>query len=239
MGKPSGYAVVREGLLAPSERGRVVTASLENAFGRWVDYGFTAAMEADLDRIAAGALAWRGMLEGFWAGFRPTLDAAGALTRGAVREAVEERLAGLLFGARDRRCPACRAGRLELRLSRYGPFVGCAHYPVCGYRRGLDAGGDDAGAGPRELGADPDTGEALSLRRGPTGWYVQRSAGDGAKPARMSLPPALAPGAVDHDLARRLLALPREVGRHPDSGATVRGYATARPMRRFPAARTC
>ncbi len=43
---------------------------LEGAFGRWVDYGFTAAMEADLDRIAAGGLAWRGMLEGFWAGFQ-------------------------------------------------------------------------------------------------------------------------------------------------------------------------
>ena len=216
-----GYAVVREGHLAPSESGRVVTAFLEDAFGRWVDYGFTAAMEGDLDRIAAGALAWRGMLEGFWASFRQALDGAGALTRGAVREAVEERLAGLLFGERDRRCPACRAGRLELRLSRYGPFVGCAHYPGCGYRRGLAAAGEDAGAGPRELGADPDTGEALSLRRGPTGWYVQRSAGDGAKPARMSLPPALAPGAVDRDLARRLLALPREVGRHPDSGEPV------------------
>ncbi len=118
------YAVLRDRHLAPSEQGRVVTAFLESAFGRWVDYGFTAAMETDLDRIAAGALAWRGMLEGFWAGFRPALDEAGALKRGAVREAVEERLAG-------------------------------------------DDEGDENGAGPRDLGADPDTGEALSLRRGP------------------------------------------------------------------------
>ncbi len=216
-----GYADVREGRLAPSERGRVVSAFLEDAFGRWVDYSFTAAMEADLDRIAAGALAWRGMLEGFWASFHPALEEAGALTRATVREAVEERLAGMLFGTGGRRCPVCGAGRLELRLSRYGPFVGCAHYPACVYRRGLAAAGDDAGAGPRELGVDPDTGEALSLRRGPTGWYVQRSAGDGAKPARMSLPSALAPGAVDRDLARRLLALPREVGRHPGTGEPV------------------
>ena len=222
------YAVLRDRHLVPSERGRVVTAFLEGAFGRWVDYGFTAAMEADLDRIAEGALAWRGMLEGFWAGFRPALDEAGALKRGAVREAVEERLAGLLFDARGRRCPACGTGRLELRLSRYGPFVGCADFPACGYRRGLagdDEGGEN-GAGPRDLGADPDTGEALSLRRGPTGWYVQRGAGAGkgkdkARPARMSLPPALAPGAVDRDLARRLLALPREVGQHPETGKPV------------------
>ena len=222
------YAVLRDRHLMPSERGRVVTAFLEGAFGRWVDYGFTAAMEADLDRIAAGGLAWRGMLEGFWAGFRPALNEAGALKRSAVREAVEARLAGLLFDARGRRCPACGTGRLELRLSRYGPFVGCADFPACGYRRGLagdDEGGEN-GAGPRDLGADPDTGEALSLRRGPTGWYVQRGAGAGkgkdkARPARMSLPPALAPGAVDRDLARRLLALPREVGQHPETGKPV------------------
>ena len=81
------YAVLRDRHLAPSEQGRVVTAFLESAFGRWVDYGFTAAMETDLDRIAAGALAWRGMLEGFWAGFRPALDEAGALKRSAVPDA--------------------------------------------------------------------------------------------------------------------------------------------------------
>ena len=217
-----GYTVVRDRHLAPSERGRVVTAFLEDAFGRWVDYGFTAAMEADLDGIAAGALAWRGMLEGFWSGFRPALDEAGALKRGAVREAVEERLAALLFGAGGRRCPACGAGRLELRLSRYGPFVGCAQYPACGYRRGLAAEAEDSGAEPRELGVDPDTRDALSLRRGPTGWYVQRSGGaETGKAQRMSLPPALVPDAVDRDLARRLLALPREVGRHPETGQPI------------------
>jgi len=153
-----GYTVVRDRHLAPSERGRVVTAFLEDAFGRWVDYEFTAAMEADLDRIAEGALAWRRMLEGFWAGFRPALDEAGAHKRESVREAVEEWLAGLLFGARGRRCPACGEGRLELGLSRYGPFVGCAVYPACGFRRGLAAAAEDAGAGPRHLGADSHTG---------------------------------------------------------------------------------
>ena len=61
-----------------------------------------------------------------------------------------------------------------------------------------------------------------TLRRGPNGWYVQRGEGEGeTKPARTALPPAMAPGAVDLDLARRLLALPREVGAHPDTGAPI------------------
>ena len=209
----------------PTERGRVATAFLEAFFGGWVETGFTAAMEEDLDRIAGGALAWRGMLEGFWGGFHAALEAAGALERATVLAAVEERLDGFLFGAGAgrRRCPACPDGRLELRLSRYGPFVGCADYPACGYRRGLAAAGaEDGYTGPRDLGTDPASGLPVTLRRGPNGWYVQRGERDGKeKPARMSLPESMAPDSVDLDLSLRLLALPREVGMHPESGERI------------------
>ena len=54
-------------------------------------------LDEDLDRIAGGALAWRGMLEGFWSGFHPALEKAGALERAAVLQAVEDRLHGFLF----------------------------------------------------------------------------------------------------------------------------------------------
>ena len=223
-----GYAILHERRFVPTERGRVATAFLESFFGGWVETGFTAAMEEDLDRIAGGALAWQGMLEGFWGGFHAALEAAGALERATVLAAVEERLDGFLFGAGAgrRRCPACPDGRLELRLSRYGPFVGCADYPVCGYRRGLAAaGGCDGYTGPRDLGTDPASGLAVTLRRGPNGWYVQRGersdTGGREKPERMSLPGSMAPDSVDLDLARRLLALPREVGRHPETGEPI------------------
>ena len=222
-----GYAILHDRRFVPTERGRVATAFLEAFFGGWVETGFTAAMEEDLDRIAGGALAWRGMLEGFWGGFHAALEAAGALERATVLAAVEERLDGFLFGAGAgrRRCPACPDGRLELRLSRYGPFVGCADYPACGYRRGLAAAGAESYTGPRDLGTDPGSGLAVTLRRGPNGWYVQRGersdTGGGEKPERMSLPGSMAPGSVDLDLARRLLALPREVGMHPESGEPI------------------
>ena len=223
-----GYAVLHDRRFVPTERGRVATAFLEAFFGGWVETGFTAAMEEDLDRIAGGALAWRGMLEGFWGGFHPALEEAGALERATVLTAVEERLDGFLFGAGAgrRRCPACPDGKLELRLSRYGPFVGCADYPACGYRRGLAAAGaEDGYTGPRDLGTDPASGLAVTLRRGPNGWYVQRGersdTGGREKPERMSLPGSTAPGSVDLDLARRLLALPREVGTHPETGQPI------------------
>ena len=224
-----GYAVLHDRRFVPTERGRVATAFLEAFFGGWVETGFTAAMEEDLDRIAGGALAWRGMLEGFWGGFHAALETAGALERATVLAAVEARLDGFLFGAGSgrRRCPACPDGTLELRLSRYGPFVGCADYPACGYRRGLAAAADagEGYTGPRDLGTDPASGLSVTLRRGPNGWYVQRgersATGGLEKPERMSLPGSTAHGSVDLDLARRLLALPREVGTHPETGQPI------------------
>ena len=224
-----GYAVLHERRLLPTERGRVLTAFLEHGFGRWMDTGFTAAMEDDLDRIAAGALARRGMLEGFWAPFEAALGEAGGLTRKTVRAAIEDRLDAYLFGPDGaepmrRRCPACGGDTLELKLSRYGPFVGCADYPDCAYRRSLSAAAakEDGYAGPRNLGSDPDTGTDVTLRRGPTGWYVQRGERAGKeKPDRMSLPPSLEPDDIDLGTALRLLALPRRVGLHPETGAPI------------------
>ena len=151
------YAILHDRRFVPTERGRIATAFLEAFFGRWVEYGFTAAMEADLDRVAGGALAWRGMLAGFWDGFHAALEDAGGLERATVLAAVEARLDGFLFGAAPvspdpvspdpvspdrRRCPVCGSGELELiygrpllmqanlrtvRCMRSGAYI----YPAC------------------------------------------------------------------------------------------------------------
>ena len=57
---------------------------------------------------------------------------AGKLERATLLAAVEGRLGGFLFGAgrQRRRCPACGGDTLELKLTRYGPFVGCADFPA-------------------------------------------------------------------------------------------------------------
>ena len=221
-----GYVAMHERRLVPTERGRVATAFLEGFFARWMDYGFTARMEADLDRVAGGGLASKAMLEAFWGGFEGALEAAGELGRKAVREALEARLAGYLFvgGPAPRRCPECGAETLELKLSRHGPFVGCGAFPACDYRRSLAgaAARESGHARPRALGPDPHSDLAVTLRRGPNGWYVQRGEAAGReKPQRVSLPEALAPETLDLAVALRLLALPREVGAHPGTGAPI------------------
>ena len=173
------YVAVAGGRFVPLERGRVVTAFLEGFFGPWVEYRFTADLEEDLDRVARGGVAWKGVLGGFWQGFHGALEAARALEYATVIAAVERALADFVYGPGDeaerRRCPVCREGELRVKLSRFGLFVACENWSGCGYRRSLAAaGGAEGYPGPKALGDDPVSGLAVTLRRGPHGYYVQR-----------------------------------------------------------------
>jgi DNA topoisomerase-1 len=63
---------------------------------------------------------------------------------------------------------------------------------------------------------------AVTLKKGPYGHYVQLGEGNGEfKPKRVALPRSLKPSEVDLETALRLLALPRELGRHPDTGDAI------------------
>ena len=238
IGRPSTYASIISVLqdrnyvrldkrrFVPEDRGRIVTVFLENFFRRYVEYDFTASLEGRLDTISAGEVDWRAVLSDFWRDFAGAVEETKGLRVAQVLDALDETLGRHLFpaegGGEDRRCPACTEGRLGLKLGRYGPFVGCARYPDCRYTRPLADDGGDA-AEPRALGNDPATGLPVSLKRGPYGIYVERAAEDApkAKPKRVSLPQELAPDTVDLETALGLLALPREIGTHPESGKPV------------------
>ena len=71
----------------------------------------------------------------------------------------------------------------------------------------------------RVLGQDPSTGEEITLRNGRFGEYIQQ--GEGEKPKRSSLPKGLSADDVTLEKALALLALPREVARHPTSGEAI------------------
>src|SRR5690606_30401393 len=134
-------------------------------------------------------------------------------------------------GSDPRQCPACTAGRLGLRLGKHGAFIGCSNYPECRFTRPLamPGEGEEGGAGgdfPRVLGTDPETGLPVSLRKGPYGIYAQLGEGEGKekrkpKPKRASLPRRMSPDSVTLERALALLALPREIGLHPDDRAPV------------------
>ncbi|MFQ6017712.1 MAG: type I DNA topoisomerase, partial [Kiloniellaceae bacterium] len=247
IGRPSTYAAILQVLqdrnyvrlekrrFVPQDRGRLVTAFLSSFFERYVQYNFTADMETQLDDISGGRKDWKTVLRQFWEAFRDAVAGTENLRISEVLEALDAALGPHFFPidpdnpeANPRACPACGTGRLGLRLGRSGGFIGCSNYPDCRYTRQLAVPDDGDGAAepdlsqPRILGRDPDSGELVTLRKGPYGLYVQRGEGkDKEKPRRCALAKSLSAADVTLETARALLALPREVGRHPESGQPI------------------
>ncbi len=245
IGRPSTYASILSVLqernyvrlekraFIPEDRGRIVTAFLSGFFGRYVQYNFTAELEDRLDEVAKGEVDWRAVMSEFWRGFSAAVEETSGLTISDVIDALDEDLGPHFFptdgadGTRDvnpRACPACADGRLGLKLGRHGAFIGCSNYPGCAYTRPLsvEPGEAEAPTGPKALGADPQTGETVLLRKGPYGFYVQLGEPVAKqKPKRASLLKSMSPAEVSLEQALGLLSLPREIGAHPSTGKMI------------------
>ena len=242
IGRPSTYATTLNVLrdreyvrldkkrLYPEDKGRLVTAFLESFFRRYVEYDFTADLEEKLDLISAGKLEWKDVLRDFWREFIAAVNDIGDLRIAQVLEALNELLGPHIFpepqdGGDPRACPSCTNGRLSLKVGKFGAFIGCSNYPECRYTRQLaDTNGEKASLSgeAKVLGADPETGLEITLRIGRFGPYVQLGESDGGeKPKRASIPKGTDPEHIDLERALALLALPREVGLHPETGKPI------------------
>ncbi|HXU94425.1 MAG TPA: type I DNA topoisomerase [Gallionella sp.] len=221
IGRPSTYATIISTLQAreyatlekkrfmPTDVGRVVNKFLTEHFTRYVDYGFTANLEDELDEVSEGKRDWIPVLDEFWQGFNKLIADKKDVDRPGT-EILEET------------CPKC-GKPLSKRLGKRGSFIGCTGYPECDYTRSL-GGEEDAGEARKELGAHPETQQAVLLLRGPYGYYVQLGEvieGEKTKPKRVSWPKELPLEQADLGTALKLLSLPRELGTHPETGKKV------------------
>ncbi|HTK34191.1 MAG TPA: type I DNA topoisomerase [Caulobacteraceae bacterium] len=244
IGRPSTYASILTTLrdrdyvrmdknrFIPEDKGRLVTAFLEEFFERYVEYDFTADLEEKLDKVSAGEMDWKELLRAFWKDFHAAVVGIGDLRVSQVLDALNEALGPHIFPAKEgggdpRVCPTCGAGQLSLKVGKFGAFIGCSNYPECRFTRPIAApeGGEEAAeSGDRELGTDPVTGRPVWLKIGRFGPYVELAADPSdakAKPKRGSLPKGWPPASLDLEKALRLLNLPREVGLHPEDGQMI------------------
>ena len=244
IGRPSTYASILTVLrdreyvrmdknrFVPEDKGRLLTAFLMEYFLRYIEYDFTADLEEKLDLVSAGDLNWKVLLREFWTQFHGSVGEIVDLRIGQVLDALDASLGPHLFppkadGSDPRACSVCGSGRMGLKSSKFGPFIGCSNYPECRHTRPL-AAADKEGAesGDRILGVDPDTGLNVYLKAGRFGAYVQL--GDGEKPKRSSLPKGWSAPDMDLEKGLRLLRL---------RPSMVAASVLARPRRAARAAR--
>ncbi|MGV6821249.1 MAG: type I DNA topoisomerase [Parvularcula sp.] len=242
IGRPSTYASIISTLqdrsyvqmdknrFIPDDKGRIVTAFLENFFKRYVEYDFTANLEETLDKISNGEVQWKTFLHDFWDEFSATVEGMSDLRISQVLDALNESLGPHIFPEREdgsppRQCPTCKEGELSLKVGRFGAFIGCSRYPECRHTRPLGQLEQQQGTeADRELGIDPDTSLPVTLKSGRFGPYVQLGEPDPEtkeKPKRASIPKGWSVDELTFDKALQLLSLPRDVGPHPEDGETI------------------
>jgi len=209
--KDRDYVRIEKKRLFPEDKGRIVTAFLESFFAKYVGYDFTADLEEKLDKVSNSEIDWKALLRDFWNDFSGAIGDIKDLGTRQVLDSLNELLGPHIFPARGegvdpRLCPLCGEGQLSLKLGKFGAFIGCSRYPECKFSRVLAPSGAEAS-------------EEITLRNGRFGEYIQQ--GEGEKPKRSSLPKGLSADDVTLEKALALLALPREVARHPTSGEAI------------------
>lgn len=227
-----GYVLRRGTALVPSWTAFSVVRLLEENFGPFIDYDFTAQMEAQLDRMARGELGRAAYLREFYdgdgtgdhpLGLRPMVAGMGEIDARAVN--------------------SVEIGEgVTLRVGRYGAYVERAATPATGDASAepqrasvpediapdeltvekalelLDRAKDDG----RVLGENPETGRRIIAKDGRFGPYVLEEIPEDPedktpkskrpKPRTASLLTSMDLATVTMEDALRLLSLPRVVG---------------------------
>lgn len=218
------YVKLEKKQFHPEQRGRIVTSFLSHYFSKYVQYDFTAALEEQLDDISAGKVSWKEVMKEFWSPFQGTVKQAEPLKITQVLDDIQKDLEASLFDMtkeNPKACPACSAGELSLKLSKFGPFLGCNKYPECKYTKALGGAGTE---GDHEevsdvivIGQDPELKVDISVRKGPYGPYLQWEQKDVKKPKRVSIPQGFDPYGITLEQAAKLGSMPYNIGKHPET----------------------
>jgi DNA topoisomerase I len=229
-----GYVKLDTKRFFPQPSGRVVTCFLENYFEKYLDYNFTAEKENELDLVSQGSKDWKLVLKDFWNDFSNSVESTLKLSNTQVYDYINDSMKLYLFPENKEKkldkpnlCPKCKSSNLSIKMRKNGsgPFVACASHPDCNYIRSNvfpNEEPEDTLIEDRKLGKNENNLD-VTLKKGPYGPYVQlgNDATEKNKIKRASIPKSLNIDEVNIEVALKLLALPREVGNHPETGEII------------------
>ena len=237
-----GYAEVVNKRFFPTDRGKLLSAFLEKLFSKYVDYGFTAGLEEQLDDITSGKEEWIKVLDKFWKDFNNNVSDVKEKRTREVLDLLNESLGELIFesdknGKIDRKCKLCDTGELSLKNSfRGGAFIGCSNYPECKFTRPLSkskANDQIALAEPKLIGQN-EKGKDIYLKNGRFGPYLQfevtevenftkkkKKKKDDENLKNVSIPKGIEIDQINLEKAKYLCSLPKVIGQHPENGKDI------------------
>jgi DNA topoisomerase-1 len=213
------YVVKQKGALVPTFIAVAVVRLMERYFTDLVDYQFTARMEDVLDEISRGEREALPYLREFYFGHNGDQG-----LKDLLGNPIDSReVCTIHIGEGDDQVPVL------VRVGRYGPYLEYGEE-----RTNLDLETAPAelsleqalelirkgGEYPKELGTDPATELPVLLKKGRFGFYLQLGDND-QKQKQKSLLPGMQPEEVNLEVALDILSLPRELGRHPETGEAV------------------
>ena len=237
-----GYADVINKRFFPTDRGKLLSAFLEKLFSKYVDYGFTAGLEDQLDDITTGKEEWIKVLDEFWKDFNTNVSNVKEKRTREVLDLLNQSLGELIFeadenGKVNRKCKLCDTGELSLKNSfRGGAFIGCSNYPDCKFTRPLSkskAKDQYALAEPKLIGQN-ENGKDIYLKNGRFGPYLQyekiedeistkkkkkKKENDNLK--NVSIPKGINIDEINLEKAKYLCSLPKIIGQHPENGKDI------------------
>lgn len=242
IGRPSTYATIMSTIVDrkyveqdkqrrfhPTPGGWVISAYLSKYFDELVDVNFTAKTEDTLDDVSNGKKDKLSALRNFWTPTSAMIDSAKGVKTTEIINAINDIMHQHLFADGNDKCPKC-GGKLGIKLSKYGAFIGCENYPNCDYTKRLTDLDNEKTSEEKPEKKQPiniDLGDGISFRVGRFGPYVT----DGKKnvPAKQYNEET-----ISLDIAKNLLengtkkAEPVNLGDNPATGKPIFYYSTGR-----------
>ncbi|KAL9819452.1 putative DNA topoisomerase [Arabidopsis thaliana] len=231
------YVTIKNRVLYPEFRARMVSAFLTHYFTEITDYSFTADMETELDNVSGGVTEWKGLLRDYWTRFSAYCKRVENVQRSQVEKMLEKKYEDVLFSLLpypSRTCPSCMEGTLSFKASKFGAgyFIGCDQHPSCKFIAktlyGEDEDEDDPPKNncveePKLLGLHPNTSEKVILKCGPYGHYVQLGEDKKGTHQNEQMRPMYIKdvNSITLESALELLRYPLTLGTHPEDGQPV------------------